>query len=115
MNGPSIEDVENQGIIPRMVRTVFNRIEEASENMEFNVKVSYCEIYKEKIKDLMNPQKTDLRIREEKDKGIYIEGITETYVSSDDEVYNIMKRGIRYRATAVTKMNDSSSRSHSMF
>ena len=35
MVGPDIGDVEIQGIIPRMVRTVFNRIENASENMEF--------------------------------------------------------------------------------
>ena len=27
MNGPNINDVEMQGIIPHMVRTVFNRIE----------------------------------------------------------------------------------------
>jgi kinesin family protein 5 len=53
MTGPDIEDIENQGIIPRMVRTVFNRIESANENMEFSVKVSMCEIYNERIKDLL--------------------------------------------------------------
>ena len=35
MMGPSISDVEMMGIIPRMVRTVFNRIENASEHIEF--------------------------------------------------------------------------------
>lgn len=38
------------GIIPRMVRTVFNRIETANENIEFTVKVSMMEIYMEKIR-----------------------------------------------------------------
>ena len=66
------EDVENQGIIPRMVRTVFNRIETASENVEFSVKVSMCEIYNERIKDLLEPRNDDLKIREEKGKGVYI-------------------------------------------
>ena len=35
MQGPNINDVEMQGIIPRMVRTVFNRIESSGQNMEF--------------------------------------------------------------------------------
>lgn len=35
MQGPDIDDIEMQGIIPRMVRTVFNRIENANENIEF--------------------------------------------------------------------------------
>lgn len=72
MQGPDISDVENQGIIPRMVRTIFNRIETASENIEFTVKISMCEIYNERIKDLMDPSKDNLKIHEEKAKGVYI-------------------------------------------
>ena len=72
MQGPDIGDVENQGIIPRMVRTLFNRIETASENIEFTVKISMCEIYNERIKDLMDPAKDNLKIHEEKSKGVYI-------------------------------------------
>ncbi|CAI2383817.1 unnamed protein product [Moneuplotes crassus] len=49
MQGPDIEDIESQGIVPRMVRTVFNRIENSSENIEFTVKVSMMEIYMEKV------------------------------------------------------------------
>ena len=62
MLGPDIDDVENQGIIPRVVRTVFNRIETSPENMEFAVSVSMCEIYNERIKDLLNPKETNLKI-----------------------------------------------------
>ena len=72
MQGPDISDVENQGIIPRMVRTIFNRIETASENIEFTVKISMSEIYNERIKDLMDPAKDNLKIHEEKGKGVYI-------------------------------------------
>jgi len=36
----------------------------------------------------------DLKIREKKDKGIYIEDVTEKYVSEDNEVYNLMAIGI---------------------
>ena len=72
MVGPDIDDVENQGIIPSVVRTVFNRIETSPENMEFTVSVSMCEIYNEKIKDLLNPKQDNLKIHEEKGKGVYI-------------------------------------------
>ena len=55
-----------------MVRTIFNRIETASESIEFTVKVSMIEIYMERIKDLIDPTKENLRIKEEKGKGVYI-------------------------------------------
>ena len=93
MQGPDINDVEKQGIIPRMVRTVFSRIENASENVEFTVKVSMSEIYNERIKDLLDPMKDNLKIHEEKGKGVYIQDITEQYVVSDAEVYNLMAQG----------------------
>jgi len=74
-----------------MVRTVFNRIETSSENMEFSVKVSMSEIYNEKIRDLLDTRKNDLKIHEEKGKGIYIQNITEQYVVDEREVYEIMQ------------------------
>ena len=98
-----------------MVRTVFNRIENSSENIEFTVKVSMVEIYMEKIKDLLDPTKTNMMIKQDKQKGIFIHDLTERYIGSDEEVYDIMAIGNENRATACTKMNDSSSRSHSMF
>jgi kinesin family protein 5 len=55
-----IEDVEHQGIIPRMVRTMFNRIETASENIEFTVKISMVEIYMERVRDLLDTSKSNL-------------------------------------------------------
>jgi kinesin family protein 5 len=60
MTGPSIEDVQTQGIIPRMVRHVFNRIETAGEEIVFELKVSMLEIYNEKCGDLLDTSKNDL-------------------------------------------------------
>lgn len=87
MQGPDIEDIDLQGIIPRMIRTVFNRIETASENIEFTVKLSMIEIYMEKIKDLLDTGKDNLKIHEDKTKGVYIADVTETYVAEELEVY----------------------------
>ena len=115
MQGPDIDDYEMQGIIPRMVRTIFNRIDNSSENIEFTVKVSMAEIYMERIKDLLDPRKVNLNIKTDKVKGIFINDITERYIGSEEEVYDIMKIGNENRAVASTKMNDQSSRSHSLF
>lgn len=115
MQGPDIESMELQGIIPRMVRTVFNRIETASEAIEFTVKVSMIEIYNEKIRDLIDPKKDNVKIHEEKSKGVYLADLTETYITSDMEVYDIMKLGNSNRAISATLMNAESSRSHSIF
>lgn len=79
------------------------------------MKVSMIEIYMEKIKDLLDPKKTNLKIHEEKNKGIFIEDVTETYVGEETEVFEIMKLGNENRAIGVTNMNSQSSRSHSCF
>jgi len=68
------------GIIPRMVNTLFDSISNSSEKLEFTVKVSMVEIYMERIRDLLNPEKYNLKIREDKLKGIFIENCTESYV-----------------------------------
>lgn len=77
MTGSDIENIDLQGIIPRMVRTVFNRIDTASDAVEFSVKVSMIEIYMEKIRDLLEPKKDNIKIHEEKSKGVYMSDLTE--------------------------------------
>lgn len=98
-----------------MVRTVFNRIDTASENIEFTVKLSMIEIYNERIRDLLDTSKDNLKIHEDKTKGVYVADVTETYVGEDQDVYNIMKLGNSNRAISATLMNAESSRSHSIF
>lgn len=115
MQGPDIEDLELQGIVPRMVRTVFNRIDNSSENIEFTVKVSMMEIYMEKIRDLLDPTKSNMQIKVDKSKGVYVADLTERYIGSDLDVYDIMRIGNENRKVASTTMNDQSSRSHSIF
>lgn len=115
MTGPNLEDPITMGIIPRMINTVFESIYKADSNTEFTVKISYCEIYMEKIKDLLNPCEVNLKIHEDKFKGVYIEGIKEVHAGSDNEVYELMKTGSDNREVAYTNMNAVSSRSHSLF
>lgn len=55
-----IGDPAKQGIIPRIVNDIFNHIYAMEENLEFHIKVSYFEIYMDKIRDLLDGKETIL-------------------------------------------------------
>ena len=115
MLGEDLDNEEERGIIPRMVTGFFEKIADQPEDIEFSIRVSFLEIYNEKIKDLLDPKKNNLKIHEEKSKGIYVKDMTESYVACEDEVYAILKIGNENRSIGVTNMNKQSSRSHSVF
>lgn len=115
MMGADIDDLEQRGIIPRIIEQMFESILRSPGNIEYTVRVSYMEIYMERIRDLLVPQNDNLPVHEEKSRGVYVKGLLEIYVSSVQEVYEVMRRGGAARATAATNMNQESSRSHSIF
>ena len=115
MAGPDIFDENLKGIIPRMVSTVFDRISKTDETTEYLVKIGFCEIYLEKIKDLIDPTRKDLKVSEDKARGVYIAGLSEHYVNSGEELLDFMNLGQSNREVAFTLMNAGSSRSHSIF
>ena len=115
MEGPNIHDNQFKGIIPRMMDALFNGLINASEQVEFTLKCSFLEIYLEKIQDLLEPSKNNLQVKEEKTRGIYVAEATEIYVSSPEEMMQVMTTGASNRSVAATRMNQRSSRSHSIF
>lgn len=79
------------------------------------------EIYLERIRDLLarkrprcpHPtivltpypaQNDNLQVHEEKSKGIYVKNLSEYYVSSAQEVYEIMRTGGAARVVTATSM-----------
>ncbi|KAH9825974.1 Kinesin heavy chain [Teratosphaeria destructans] len=115
MMGADIADDAAKGIIPRIVEQIFTSIARADASIEFMVKVSYMEIYMEKIRDLLVPQNDNLPVHEDKARGVYVKGLHEFYVGSVAEVYQVLERGGQARMVAATNMNQESSRSHSIF
>ena len=112
-------DIANQslkGLIPRIVEQIFAAIVEADSNIEYTVKVSYMEIYMEKIKDLLARKLSttlrwqswrvahhdNLSIHEDKARGVYVKGLTDVYVGSEEEVYKVMQAGSASRSTSAT-------------
>jgi kinesin family member 5 len=115
MMGSSIDDEEGRGVIPRIVEQIFASIMTSPSTIEYTVRVSYMEIYMERIRDLLQPVNDNLPVHEEKNRGVYVKGLLEIYVSTVQEVYEVMRRGGAARAVAATNMNQESSRSHSIF
>ncbi|KAI8980532.1 kinesin heavy chain [Pilobolus umbonatus] len=114
MMGADIDDEKTKGIIPRIIEQIFDSILAGPSNLEFTVKVSYMEIYMEKVRDLLNPSMDNLPIHEDKTRGVYVKGLLEVYVGSTEDVYEVMKNGSSNRVVSATNMNAESSRSHSI-
>ncbi|KAM6307935.1 LOW QUALITY PROTEIN: kinesin heavy chain [Podargus strigoides] len=110
-----LHDPQQMGIIPRIARDIFNHIYSMDENLEFHIKVSYFEIYLDKIRDLLDMTKTNLSVHEDKNRVPYVKGCTERFVSSPEEILDVIDEGKSNRHVAVTNMNEHSSRSHSIF
>ncbi|KAL6100318.1 kif5c [Pungitius sinensis] len=111
----NLHDPRLMGIIPRISRDIFDHIYSMDENLEFHIKVSYFEIYLDKIRDLLDVSKTNLSVHEDKNRVPFVKGCTERFVSSPDEVMDVIDEGKANRHVAVTNMNEHSSRSHSIF
>lgn len=54
--------------------------------MRFLVRASYLQIYNEQISDLLKPERNNLTIREDKKRGVFVEGLSEWVVSPGDAV-----------------------------
>lgn len=54
-------------------------------------------------------------IREDRQNGVYVDGLQEEPVDTWEQAYRVLKRGTKERTTGETLMNKSSSRSHCVF
>uniref|UniRef100_A0A8C4FF79 Kinesin-like protein n=1 Tax=Dicentrarchus labrax TaxID=13489 RepID=A0A8C4FF79_DICLA len=104
----NLHDPEGMGIIPRISEDIFEHIFAMDENLEFHIKVSYFEIYMDKIRDLLDVQMNVCTCP-------FTKGCTERFVTSPEEVMDVIDEGKASRHVAVTNMNEHSSRSHSIF
>ncbi|KFO91703.1 Kinesin-like KIF27, partial [Buceros rhinoceros silvestris] len=118
MGGGHIASVaeDEKGIIPRAIQELFQRISE-NRNIDFHVKVSYIEVYKEDLRDLLDLETSgkELHIREDEKGNTVIVGAKEFPVECADEVISLLESGNAARHTGTTQMNEHSSRSHAIF
>ena len=86
--------------------------------MEYQVLVSFLELYNEELLDLLNPQskkKCEVQIREDVNGNIYWAGVREEVCETPEELVKNLVKGSLGRTTGSTDMNSVSSRSHAIF
>lgn len=72
------------------------------------------EIYKETLYDLLDSTKQNLKIKENPQKGIYIYGLTELVIDSQEDLLDLINLGYQTKRTRETRLNEYSSRSHTI-
>ncbi|KAM6119103.1 kinesin-like protein KIF19 [Phoenicopterus ruber ruber] len=102
------------GICARTLGDLFQAIEDTSSDTEYEVSMSYLEIYNEMIRDLLNPSPGCLQLREDASGTVRVAGITEVSAITAEEVMQLLARGSRQRTQEPTAANCTSSRSHAV-
>uniref|UniRef100_A0A671KVA5 Kinesin-like protein kif7 n=1 Tax=Sinocyclocheilus anshuiensis TaxID=1608454 RepID=A0A671KVA5_9TELE len=107
---------DEQGIIPRAVAEIFKLLDE-NDRIDFSVRVSYMEVYKEVFRDLLEVETAskDIHIREDEKGNVVLSGVKECEVEGLDEVLSLLESGKTARHTGAMQMNPHSSRSHTIF
>ncbi|KAL5596880.1 hypothetical protein BROUX41_006436 [Berkeleyomyces rouxiae] len=111
------------GVIPLAITDIFSYIRETP-SREFLLRVSYLEIYNERIQDLLSmstatgpgaaAQQEEIKLREDAKRGVYATPLKEEIVQSPTQLLRVIARGDQARRTASTQFNSRSSRSHAV-
>ncbi|XP_023573912.1 kinesin-like protein KIF18B [Octodon degus] len=102
------------GIMYLTTMELYRRLEALQEEKQFEVLVSYLEVYNEQIHDLLEP-KGPLNIREDSDKSVVVQGLSFHQPASAEQLLEMLSRGNRSRTQHPTDANATSSRSHAIF
>ncbi|XP_036366610.1 LOW QUALITY PROTEIN: kinesin-like protein KIN-7I [Octopus sinensis] len=105
---------EEKGIIPMAMQSMFDAIDNAP-NRQFLLRVSYMEIYNEKITDLLDVEEKTLKLLEDENRVVHVSGLKEMVFQNIDDMLAIKKKGDSRRRVAETARNEESSRSHAIF
>ncbi|KAI0408902.1 kinesin-domain-containing protein [Xylaria palmicola] len=111
------------GVIPLAITDIFSYIRETP-TREFLLRVSYLEIYNERIHDLLSmptanaagvgAAQEEIKLREDSKRGVYATPLKEEIVQSPTQLLRVIARGDQARRTASTQFNARSSRSHAV-
>ena len=120
------DNKSDKGIIPRSFNYIYKEISKAQNNNsntngteennknKYNIYLSFIQIYLESIQDLLDLNSKEIRIREDPEKGVFLEGVQWVKCTSPEECYSVFHSGEINRNTESTRMNAHSSRSHAI-
>ncbi|GBL95542.1 Kinesin-like protein KIF11 [Araneus ventricosus] len=103
------------GIIPRSMKHIFEELKK--QKCDFEVSVSFLELYNEEIFDLLSKADglTKLKLYDSSKGSVTVQGLEIRNVKSMDDVYDVLDKGCKKRRKAATLLNKMSSRSHTLF
>ena len=102
------------GIVPLSIKEIFSKLNDPL-IIKPIIKVSYTEIYNETVNDLIEPSNKNLEIRESLNKGVFVNNLTEILVNNSEKAIQLLNKGENNKIIAETKLNEKSSRSHTIF
>ncbi len=110
-----VDDEALRGMVPQAFYYTFAGVELQAKNMEFLVRGSFLEIYKDDVYDLLNSKmRTKMEVKESPEKGVFVKDLSTFTVKGPEDLLKILKVGQKQRKVGATKMNEGSSRSHSI-
>ncbi|KAK6748311.1 hypothetical protein RB195_001123 [Necator americanus] len=109
LTGSECED----GIVQNTFCALLETISKSSDR-KYMLRISYLEIYNERIRDLLSDNANDLPIYENKYGVAQIEGLKEVVVTGEAEVERLLEEAQERRQFGETRLNERSSRSHTI-
>ena len=109
-----------RGIIPRSISRLFNEISTKPE-YDFNIQISYLEIYNEIMFDLLPEdgkfigERANIEFQEDNKGNVSVKGLSKHKVTNEEECFNLLFEGESNRTISEHKLNQGSSRSHCLF
>ncbi|CAH0407605.1 unnamed protein product [Chilo suppressalis] len=110
-----IGNAEHPGITYLTMEHLFYTINSYEKEREFDIGVSYIEVYNENVYDLLKPSNTPLQLREDAKYGVMVAGLTLNNIKTARELLNMLENGNKNRTQHPTDANAESSRSHAVF
>jgi len=104
-----------EGMIPRVVADLLEYLDDAPDSVEYTIRCSFVEIYLEKICDLLQPWREEVRIGQDENGQASVVGACEVCCLDIADIYAILARGNAYRTKVASDQNIDSSRSHAVF
>ena len=101
------------GITYRTMAELFAQIDLQRDTRNFNLGVSYLEIYNENVQDLLH-KVGPLHLREDR-AGVVVAGLKIITIHNADELLCLLAKGNKNRTQHATDANQESSRSHAVF
>ncbi|XP_047518193.1 kinesin-like protein KIF18A isoform X1 [Pieris napi] len=106
---------ENPGITYLTMEHLFYTIYSFKKDRDFDIGVSYIEVYNENVYDLLKPSSTPLQLREDSKNGVMVAGLSLHSIKTARELLNVLEDGNKNRTQHPTDANAESSRSHAVF